>query len=257
MKIATWNVNSIIVRLPHVLEWAKTNRPDVLCLQEIKCRDDKFPADCFRDLGYAVEVFGQPTYNGVAILSLSRVSDVQKGFPDNPADAHCRLMAATVGDLRVVNVYIPNGSEVGSDKFRYKLEWFARLRKFFDECCEPGQPLVLCGDFNVAPEDRDVHDPKLWAGKIMCSEPERAALRAVEDWGLVDVFREHHEDSGVFTWWDYRGGAFPKNHGLRIDHVWATEPLAETSTAVWVDKQPRELERPSDHAPVVAEFDLA
>jgi len=256
MKIATWNINSITVRLPHVLEWAKVNRPDVLCLQEIKCKDDKFPADSFRELGYTAEVFGQPTYNGVATLSLARVSDVQKGFPGDPADAHCRLLAATVGGIRIVNVYIPNGSYVGSDKYSFKLDWFARLRTFFDECCDPQQPLVLCGDFNVAPEDRDVHDPKLWAGKIMCSEPERAALRVIEDWGLIDVFREHHEDSGVFSWWDYRGGAFPKNHGLRIDHIWATEPLAETCTAVWIDKKPRELERPSDHAPVVAIFDL-
>jgi exodeoxyribonuclease-3 len=256
MKIATWNINSITVRLPHVLDWARANRPDVLCLQEIKCKDEKFPADSFRELGYAVEVFGQPTYNGVATLSLSPTSEVQKGFPDDAADAHCRLMAATVGGVRIVNVYIPNGSEVGSDKYRYKLDWFAKLRKFFDECCDPQEPLVLCGDFNVAPEDRDVHDPKLWAGKIMCSEPERAALRVIEDWGLIDVFREHHDDSGIFSWWDYRGGAFPKNHGLRIDHIWTTEALAENCTAVWIDKKPRELERPSDHAPVVAEFDL-
>jgi len=256
MKIATWNINSIAVRLPHVLEWVKNNRPDVLCLQEIKCKDEKFPADSFRELGYHVEVFGQPTYNGVATLSLTAASDVQKGFPGDGDDAQRRLLAATINGVRIVNVYIPNGSEVGSDKYHFKLEWFGKLRKFFDEHCDRQVPLVLCGDFNVAPEDRDIHDPKLWAGKIMCSEAERAALQRIEDWGLVDVFRQHHEDNDAFSWWDYRGGGFPKNHGLRIDHVWATHSLTELSAAVWIDKAPRALERPSDHAPVVAEFDL-
>lgn len=256
MKIATWNINSISVRLPHVLEWISANRPDALCLQEIKCKDEKFPAAAFAELGYKAEVFGQQTYNGVATLSLLSGSDTQKGFPGDAEDAQRRLLATTINGVRIVNVYIPNGSEVGSDKYQYKLGWLSQLRKFFDDHCDPQQPLVLCGDFNIAPEDRDVHDPKAWAGQILCSEAERTALRTIEDWGLVDVFRQLHEDDGIFSWWDYRGGAFPKNHGLRIDHLWASESLAEQCVAAWIDKTPRMLERPSDHAPVVAEFDL-
>lgn len=256
MKIATWNINSISVRLTHVLDWVKTNSPDVLCLQETKCKDEKFPAAAFQELGYRAEVFGQATYNGVAILSRTEASEIQRGFLGDAEDAQRRLLAATINGVKVVNVYIPNGSEVGSDKYVFKLDWLAKLRKFLDESCDPGQPLVLCGDFNIAPEDRDVHDPKLWKGQILCSDAERAALQVIEDWGLVDVFRQHHEDDGIFSWWDYRGGAFPKNHGLRIDHLWATEPLADQCVAVWIDKVLRAMERPSDHAPVVAEFDL-
>ena len=256
MKIATWNINSISVRLPHVLDWVKTNSPDVLCLQETKCKDDKFPTAAFQELGYHVQTFGQATYNGVATLSRVEAADVQRGFPGDAEDAQRRLLAATFNGVKVVNVYIPNGSEVGSEKYQFKLGWLANLRKFLDEHCDPQQPLVLCGDFNIAPEDRDVHDPKLWAGQILCSDAERAALQAIENWGLVDVFRQHHEDEGVFSWWDYRGGGFPKNLGLRIDHLWATESLAELCVAVWIDKTPRALERPSDHAPVVAEFEV-
>lgn len=256
MKIATWNINSIGVRLQHVLDWLSLNRPDVLCLQEIKCKDEKFPAEAFRELGYQAEVYGQKTYNGVATLSLAQAANVRKGFTDDGEDAQRRLLAATVNGVTVVNVYIPNGSEVGSEKYQYKLNWLEKLRKFLDENLDPTQLAVLCGDFNVAPEDRDVHDPKLWAGQILCSEAERNALQKVEDWGLVDVFRQHHDDEGVFSWWDYRGGAFPKNLGLRIDHLWATEPLSKLCSAIWIDKTPRALERPSDHAPVVAEFDV-
>ncbi len=256
MKIATWNINSIGVRQQHVLDWLKSNRPDALCLQEIKCKDEKFPADAFRELGYHVQTFGQQTYNGVATLSLVEATDVQKGFLGDAEDAQRRLLAATINGVKIVNVYIPNGSEVGSEKYAYKLDWLGKLRKFLDECCDVNQQLVLCGDFNIAPEDRDVHDPKLWAGQILCSDAERAALQEIENWGLVDVFRQQHDDDGVYTWWDYRGGAFPKNKGLRIDHLWATESLAELCTAVWVDKAPRSLTQPSDHIPVVAEFDL-
>lgn len=256
MKIATWNINSISVRLSHVMDWLKLNKPDVLCLQETKCKDEKFPAAAFQELGYRAEVFGQATYNGVATLSRAEISDVQRGFLADAEDAQRRLLAAMIGGVKIVNVYIPNGSEVGSDKYRFKLDWLAKLRKFLDEYGDPQQALVLCGDFNIAPEDRDVHDPKLWAGQILCSQAERAALQVIENWGLVDVFRQHHDDEGIFSWWDYRGGAFPKNHGLRIDHLWATEPLAENCVAVWIDKAPRAMERPSDHAPVVAEFDV-
>ncbi|MGH6631260.1 MAG: exodeoxyribonuclease III [Blastocatellia bacterium] len=256
MKIATWNVNSISVRLQQVLQWLDGNRPDALCLQETKCVDAKFPAGAFREIGYAAEVFGQPTYNGVAILSTTPAADVQRGFPDDAADAQRRLIAATVGGVRVVNVYIPNGSEVGSEKYVFKLGWLARLRKFFDEACDVNQPLVIGGDFNVAMEDRDVYNPKEWEGKILCSEPERSAMREVREWGLVDLFRRHHEEPGNYTWWDYRGGGFPRNLGLRLDHLWATRSLAEKCTASWIDKLPRTLEKPSDHTPVIAEFTL-
>lgn len=254
MKIATWNVNSITARLPHALDWIVTNRPDALCLQETKCVDEKFPFDAFREIGYSAEVFGQPTYNGVAILSLWPANDTQRGLPDDSPDAQKRLIAATVSGVRIINVYIPNGGEIGSDKYQFKLEWLSRLRKFLDQHCDPRQPLALCGDFNVAPEDRDVHDPALWAGKTLFSEPERAALENVRQWGLIDVFRRHHEEGGFFSWWDYRAGAFPRNHGLRIDHLWATAPLAEKCSDAWIDKAPRALPKPSDHAPVIAEF---
>ena len=256
MKIATWNVNSISVRLPQVLQWLDGNRPDVLCLQETKCVDAKFPANALREAGYTAEIFGQPTYNGVAILSTAPANDVSRGFLDDDANAQKRVIAATVSNIRIVNVYIPNGSEVGSEKYAFKLAWLARLRSFFDDCHDAKKPLILCGDFNVALEDRDVHDPVLWAGKILCSEPERAAIHHVRDWGLVDLFRLHHEEAGNFTWWDYRAGAFPKNHGLRIDHLWATESLAEKCIGAWIDKLPRTMQKPSDHAPVVAEFVL-
>jgi exodeoxyribonuclease-3 len=254
MKIATWNVNSIAVRLPHVLQWLEGNRPDALCLQEIKCVDEKFPAAAFREVGYSAEIFGQRTYNGVAILSTTPAESVQRGFPEDGEDAQKRLLAAVVQGVKIVNVYIPNGSEVGSEKYQYKLAWLAKLRSYFDQCCKANEPVILCGDFNVATEDRDVHDPALWAGKILCSDAERAAMQHVRDWGLVDLYRRHHEEAGQYSWWDYRGGGFPRNLGLRIDHLWATETLASRCASAWIDKIPRALEKPSDHAPVVAEF---
>jgi exodeoxyribonuclease III len=256
MKIATWNVNSITARLLRVLEWVKSNRPDIVCLQEIKCIDQKFPSGEFEQLGYRVETFGQPTYNGVAILSLLPLSDIQRGLPDDDDGAQRRLIAATINSIRVVNVYVPNGQAVGTEKYLFKLEWLARLRNFFDVHYDVTQPVILCGDFNVAPEDRDVHDPVLWEGQILCSEAERAALKKVQNWGLIDLFRKHQAEGGYFTWWDYRQAAFRLNHGLRIDHLWATEPLAQRSISVWIDKIARAMEKPSDHAPVVAEFSL-
>lgn len=254
MKIASWNVNSIAVRLPHVLDWAAANRPDVLCLQETKCTDERFPAGPFREAGYEVATFGQPTYNGVAIISTLPVGELRRGLPDDDAGAPRRLLAATVGGVRVVNVYVPNGAFVGSTKFEYKLAWLARLRRFLNEQCDPARPLVLCGDFNIAPEDRDVHDPELWRGKVLFSEPEKAALRPIREWGLIDTFRLHEAGAGFYSWWDYRGGAFRRDQGLRIDHLWATAPLAGKCAAAWIDKAPRALERPSDHTPVAAEF---
>lgn len=254
MKIATWNVNSITARLPLVLKWLEAARPDVLCVQETKCTDDRFPASAFGELGYATVTFGQPTYNGVAILSRASCTDIQRGFPADEPGSQARLLAATVEGIRVVNVYIPNGQAVGTDKYQFKLEWMRRLRLFFDAFYDVTAPILLCGDFNVAPEDRDVHDPKLWEGRVLFSEPERAALEEIKGWGFVDAFRLHQPGSGHYSWWDYRAGAFRRNLGLRIDHIWVSEPLAVRCTGVWIDKETRAWERPSDHAPVVAEF---
>ena len=256
MRIATWNVNSITVRLPHVLDWLDANKPDALCLQEIKCVDAKFPFEAIREAGYTAEVFGQPGYNGVAILSPHPVSEVQRGFGGEETDAPRRLIAATIGPVKVVNVYIPNGSEVGADKYYYKLDWLQSLRRFLDELCDPQERVLLCGDFNIAPDDRDLYDPVGWAGKIHCSQPERDALNVVQAWGFVDAFRQHHPEAGCYSWWDYRSGGFRQNQGLRIDHIWVTGKLAQNCVDAWIDKAPRARERPSDHAPVVAQFDL-
>lgn len=254
MKLATWNVNSVTARLPLVVKWLEVTRPDVLCLQETKCTDDKFPSDTFAELGYKSETFGQKTYNGVAILSRAPLRLVQRGFPDDDDTAHARLLAATTGGVRIVNVYIPNGAFVGSDKYFFKLDWMRRLRAFFDEGYKKRELVLVCGDFNVAPEERDVHDPRQWKGKILFSRREREALSVIKDWGFEDAFRLHTEEGGHFSWWDYRAGSFRRNAGLRIDHIWTSEKLAADCTASWIDKEPRSWERPSDHTPVVAEF---
>lgn len=255
MKIATWNVNSIIARLPHLTRWLAANEPDVLCVQETKCTDDKFPFEEFQRIGYCASVFGQQSYNGVAILTRQECAEVQRGYYEDEEGAHARLLGATADGIRVVNVYIPNGQAVGSEKFVFKLDWMRRLRKFFDNHYELNSPVVLCGDFNVAPEDRDVHNPKLWQERIMCSQAERTALDDIKRWGFTDSFRLHHQEGGQFSWWDYRAGAFRRNLGLRIDHIWATQPLVSRSKNTWIDIEPRTWERPSDHAPVVAEFE--
>jgi exodeoxyribonuclease-3 len=253
VKIATWNVNSIAARLPLVERWLAEARPDILCLQETKCIDARFPTT-FDDLGYSAVTFGQPTYNGVAILSRSPAAAVRRNFPDDEHTAQARLLTATVAGTRIVNVYVPNGAFVGSDKYAFKLNWMARLRSFLDAEYDPGTPVLLCGDFNVAPEDRDVHDPRLWEGKVLFSDPERTVLAAIMDWGFKDAFRLHTPETGHYSWWDYRAGAFRRNLGLRIDHIWVSPPLAARCTGSWIEKETRAWERPSDHAPVVAEF---
>ena len=254
MKIATWNVNSVLARLPLVTRWLAAARPDVLCLQEVKCAEERFPAGEFAELGYKSVVYGQPTYNGVAILSRAPCDDVRRGLPDDEPGAHARLIAGTVEGVRVVNVYVPNGAFVGSDKYDFKLRWMERLRAFLDDECWTDDRVLLCGDFNVAPEELDVHDPEQWRGKILFSRPEREALERVKGWGFVDAFRQHVKEGGHYSWWDYRAGSFRRNTGLRIDHVWVSEPLAEECRAAWIDKEPRGWERPSDHTPVVSEF---
>ncbi len=254
MKIATWNVNSVLARLPLVERWLAHARPDVLCLQETKCTDEKFPAAAFAALGYQSISFGQPTYNGVAILSRQPATDIQRGFDASDDTAHARLLAATIAGVRVVNVYVPNGQAVGTEKYAFKLKWLGRLREFFDEHYWTDDDVLVCGDFNVAPEDRDAHDPQLWHGRILFSQPEKSALATVQEWGFVDAYRQHVAAAGNYSWWDYRAGGFARNQGMRIDHIWVSPALAERSTAALIDKEPRAWERPSDHTPVVAEF---
>ncbi len=254
MKIATWNVNSVLARLPLVERWLAAARPDVVCLQEIKCTNEKFPAAAFAALGYESVAYGQPTYNGVAILARKPLTDVQRGFDEKDDTAHARLLAATVNGVRVVNVYVPNGQAVGTEKYAFKLKWLGQLREFFDEHYWTDDEVLVCGDFNVAPEDRDVHDPQLWRGRILFSAPEKQALAEVQEWGFVDAYRQHVAAGGNYSWWDYRAGGFQRNLGVRIDHIWVSPALAERCTGAWIDKEPRGWERPSDHTPVVAEF---
>jgi len=254
MLVATWNVNSILARMPLVLRWLDDVRPDVLCMQETKCTDDKFPTLVFQERGYKCQLFGQQSYNGVAILTRGECETGHRGYPGDDETAQSRLITSTVEGIQIVNVYIPNGQAVGSEKFEMKLGWMRRLRQFFDDNYDPSRPVLLCGDFNVAPEERDVHDVRLWQGRIMFSEPERTTLQNIKDWGFTDAFRLHNEEGGKFTWWDYRAGAFRRNLGLRIDHIWITEPLVSRSVRTWIDMEPRTWEKPSDHAPVITEL---
>lgn len=254
MLIATWNVNSILARMPLVLRWLDDVKPDVVCMQETKCTDDRFPTLVFQERGYQCQLFGQQSYNGVAILSRCECQTTHRGYPGDDETAQSRLITSTVNDIQIVNVYIPNGQAVGSEKYEMKLGWMRRLREFFDQNYDPTRPVLLCGDFNVAPEERDVHDVRLWQGRIMFSEQERVTLQQIKDWGFTDAFRLHNEEGGKFTWWDYRAGAFRRNMGLRIDHVWITEPLVSRSVRSWIDLEPRTWEKPSDHAPMIAKF---
>ncbi len=254
MKIATWNVNSINVRMPQLLAWLATAQPDIVCLQEIKTVDDGFPALELKAAGYEAVFMGEKSYNGVAILSKYTIEDVRKNFPDDKDDSPKRMIAATVKGIRIVNTYIPNGTEIGSDKFKFKLDWLMRLRRFFDETCEAANDVLLCGDFNVAPTELDVWDPVGYAGKLHFSRPERAAIEYVRQWGFVDLFRKINGNVQEFSWWDYRAGAWQRNQGLRIDHIWTSPSLADKCIECRVDKSTRSLDKPSDHAPVVAEF---
>ena len=254
MKIASWNVNSLKVRLPQVLDWLAANEPDVLALQETKVTDEQFPVAAFSDAGWQVQFSGQKTYNGVALVTRASASDVVTELPGLD-DPQRRVLAATVDGVRVHNLYVPNGSEVGSDKYAYKLHWLERLAEHLAAELQRHPELVVLGDFNIAPADADVHDPELLAGQIHCSEPERAALRALLELGLDDTFRRFEQPEATFSWWDYRAAAFRRNLGLRIDLILASAPLAARCRSSAVDIAPRANERPSDHAPVVAEFD--
>lgn len=253
MRIATWNVNSLRVRLPQVLEWLARTPVDVLALQETKLTDGEFPHAQLSALGYQVLSCGQKTYNGVALLSRWPCTAVVTDIPQL-ADPARRVLAASTGGLRVVNLYVPNGQTVGSDKYQYKLRWLEALAVWLRAELAAHRQLVVLGDFNIAPEDRDVHDPAAWAGSVHVSEPERRSLRALLDLGLVDVFRRFEQPPGTYSWWDYRMLAFRRNHGLRIDLLLADQAFAAVCTACVVDREPRRAERPSDHAPVIADF---
>lgn len=255
MHVATWNVNSIRAREARVLAWLEATRPDVLCLQELKVVDVKFPREAVEALGYHVETHGQPTYNGVAILSREPLVDVDRGFGDDDPDDHARFIAATTSGVRVMCAYMPNGQAPDSPKFQYKLRWFERLGAYLGGRLDAGGAALLCGDFNVAPADLDVWDPEGWRGHVLCTPEERAALARIMEGRFVDVVRRVHPDAQLFTWWDYRQLAFPKNRGLRIDHIVATPALAERVTDAGVDRNARKGKQPSDHAPVWARFD--
>jgi exodeoxyribonuclease-3 len=254
MRLATWNVNSLKVRLPHLLDWLARAQPDIACLQETKTEDANFPREALKAAGYQAVYCGQKAYNGVAILARAEPRDVQHGIPGF-ADDPKRVIAATVDDLRVVCLYAPNGQAVGSDKYEYKLRWYAALSPWLSQELQQHPQLAVVGDLNIAPEERDVHDPKRWAGQIHFSDPERAALRRLmEAVGLADAFRLFPQPEKEFSWWDYRLAAFQRNWGLRIDHILLSPPLAKRCLGCTIDKSPRRLERPSDHAPVLAEL---
>jgi exodeoxyribonuclease-3 len=255
MKIATWNVNSLKVRLPQVLDWLAGTQADILCLQETKLTDENFPVGDIEAAGYRVVYSGQKTYNGVAIISRQEASDIITDIPGLD-DPQRRILGATIGNVRVLNLYVVNGQEVGSVKYDYKLLWLEKVAAHVREQLGRHPHFVTLGDFNIAPEDRDVHDPEAWHERILCSTPEREALKKLLELGLTDTFRLFEQEAASFSWWDYRAAAFRRNMGLRIDLILASKPLADNCTACSIDKEPRRLERPSDHAPVVAEFNF-
>ena len=250
MKLVTWNVNSLAVRLPQLLAWLEANPVDVIVLQETKLTDDKFPQAQIQAAGYAVEFFGQKTYNGVALLSRSPATAVVKNIPGFD-DAQARVIAGTVDGVRAIGAYFPNGQAPDSDKFVYKMRWLAALREWVRAEMAEHPQLVLMGDYNIAPEDRDVHDPVAWAGQILCTPQERAHFAALTELGLSDAFRLFEQPPRLWSWWDYRNLAFRKNQGLRIDHILVSAALKPRVQACHIDKLPRKNERPSDHAPVL------
>jgi exodeoxyribonuclease-3 len=253
VKIATWNVNSLRVRLEHVLDWLEREQADVLALQETKTRDEDFPVEAFLSRGFQVSFSGQPTYNGVALISRTEIGNVRTGI-HGFEDPQRRVLAATIDGIRIYNLYVPNGQTVESEKYEYKLGWLSALRTQIAAELADHADCILLGDFNIAPDDRDVHDPAAWEGKVLCSEPERNALGQLLELGFADTFRNFDQEEKSFSWWDYRAAAFRRNMGLRIDLILATSGLIERCTACRIDVEPRRLERPSDHTPVIAEF---
>jgi exodeoxyribonuclease-3 len=256
VKVATWNVNSLRVRLPQLQQWLQANPVDVIGLQELKQADADFPAAEVAALGLQAAWYGQKTYNGVAILAREPLEEVDYGIPGFD-DPQRRVIAATISGVRFINVYVPNGQAVGSDKYAYKLDWLARLTAYVSDQLARYPRLAIVGDYNIAPEDRDVHDPAKWEGSVHVSPAEREALGRLMQAGLVDTFRQFEQPPDTYSWWDYRMGAFRRNHGLRIDLVLASRELASSCIGCHVDRTPRTWERPSDHAPVMATFDIA
>ncbi|MDA8362981.1 MAG: exodeoxyribonuclease III [Gammaproteobacteria bacterium] len=254
-KIATWNVNSLSVRLEQVLAWLASEQPEVLALQETKLTDDRFPASAIKEAGYHAVYSGQKAYNGVALISRTPASEVVFDIPGLP-DPQRRVLGASWGGLRILNIYVPNGESVGSEKYSYKLNWLSKLCTHIEQQIAGNPHLVVLGDFNIAPEERDVYDPQLWEGRVLFSGAERAAFQKILGAGLCDTFRLFEQPERQFSWWDYRMGGFRRNHGLRIDHILASRALCQRCRSCRIDRGPRALERPSDHTPVVAEFDL-
>lgn len=255
LKIATWNVNSIKARKDRLLGWLTREAPDILCLQELKVEEAAFPHEALREAGYHALISGQKTYNGVAVLTRSAPSEPRSGFGDDPEDLQARHIEATVAGLRVLSVYVPNGGDGAGDKWTYKLRWLDRLVAYLERTHNPEQPLVLCGDLNIAPDDRDVARPSEWKNTVLCRPEVRQAFARLLEWGLVDVVRQHHPQGGPYSWWDYRMLGFQKGNGLRIDHILATPAIARTCSSAAVDREERKGKQPSDHAPVYALFD--
>ena len=256
MIIATWNINSLRARKDRLLTWLADKRPDVVCLQETKIVDGEFPTAALLELGYQSVCVGQRTYNGVAVLSRTAIACVQRGLGDGIEDPQARFVDARVAGVRVICVYVPNGATLDSDKYVYKLAWLGRLRAYLAAKASPEEPLVICGDFNVAPSAKDVAHPEDWAESVLFHTSARAALAELCTWGLVDVLADKHPEGGVYSWWDYRMLGFPRNNGLRLDLILATRPLAGRCRAAWVDREARKGKQPSDHAPVLVDLDL-
>ena len=253
MKIATWNVNSIKVRLPQILQWLEDHPVDVLCLQETKSTDQNFPLEAIQAAGYTAVFTGQKTYNGVAILSRHKSVDIVKNNPLYQ-DEQQRIIAATINGIRIINAYVPNGQAIGSDKYNYKMQWLGALHDWVRQEMQEHESIALLGDYNIAPEDRDVYDPAAWQDQILVSEAERAAFSRLTQLGLHDAFRLFDQPEKSYSWWDYRQMSFPRNLGLRIDHILLSENLTANCTACYIDKTPRKWQQPSDHAPVIAEI---
>ncbi len=254
MRIITWNVNSVRARLDRLLGVLERHEPDAICLQELKMAEEAFPALRLEQAGYHSAIFGQKTYNGVAILSKVPPGNVTRSFEDSGDDSQARLIAADVAGVRMISIYVPNGGDVTSDKWSYKLEWLSRLHEYLEAKTDPEKPLAVCGDFNITSDDKDVKQPELWAETVLCHHEARSAFDRLIDWGLVDAFRVVHPEGGIYSWWDYRRLGFHKNNGLRIDGVLVSKPLAERIQGAFVDRDERKGSKPSDHAPVILDF---